>query len=120
MKLVIIGGGSYVFAPMAIYDAIAVSKMTGEIALVDVDETSLAAMKGYAEKMAETERVDVKITAETDRTKALPGADYVILSAAVQGKKRWLAASPRFSTPTKACNTQPVCLPIDWCRQACR
>ena len=92
MKIVIIGGGSYVFAPMAIYDAIAVSRMSGsELALVDIDEDMLRAMKGYAERMAQAEGVDIKISAETDRRKALPGADFVILSAVIQGTRRWLS-----------------------------
>jgi len=92
MKLVIIGGGSYVFAPMALYDAIAVSRLSGsEIVLADVDETVLMAMKGYAEGMAAAEGVDIKISAETDWRRALPGADFVVMSAVVQGVKRWLS-----------------------------
>jgi len=91
MKLVIIGGGSYVFAPMAIHDAIEAARLAGsEIVLVDVDADVLQAMGNYAKSMAKTLGVDIKVSMETDRKKALPGADFVIMSAVVQGAKRWL------------------------------
>ncbi|MCL2434483.1 MAG: hypothetical protein FWD16_08225, partial [Clostridia bacterium] len=81
---------SYVFAPMAIYDAIVSAQtMDIELALVDKDAEMLEAMSGYAQKAAEAEGVCMKISAETDRCRALPGADFIILCAAVQGQKRW-------------------------------
>jgi len=60
-----------------------------ELALVDTDAAMLEVMRGFAENVANIHNKPIKITAETDRRLALPGADFVILCAAVQGQKRW-------------------------------
>jgi hypothetical protein len=46
-------------------------------------------MAGLGRAMAAGEGVDVRLTAATDRRSVLSGADFVVLSAAVQGAQRW-------------------------------
>ena len=91
MKIVHVGAGSFVFAPTVLYDAIVKHRLDGlELVLVDPDEELVSAMAGLGKAMAAAEGVDVRIEWTADRAAALPGADFVVLSAAVQGARRWL------------------------------
>jgi len=90
MKIVLIGGGSYVFAPTVIHDLIVKHRQQdATLALVDLNKEAVELMAAVAQKVAEEEDVNIKIIAETERENVLPGADYVIVSAALQGFKRW-------------------------------
>lgn len=91
MKIVLIGAGSYVFAPAVLYDAIADHQLAGaELVMVDLDSTAADLMRDVGLKMASDVGIDVSVSSTTDRLSALPGADFVISSAAVQGARRWL------------------------------
>ncbi len=90
MKLVHIGAGSFVFAPTVLRDAIARHRLDGwQLVLVDPDAELVGAMAGMGRAMAAEEGVDLDVQWTTGRTDALPGADFVVLSAAIEGARRW-------------------------------
>jgi alpha-galactosidase len=90
MKIVLIGAGSFVFAPTVLRDAIVGHRLDDCVmVLVDLDADLAAAMAGVGRRMADDVGVSTSLRATTDRKEALPGADFVIHSAAVQGRRRW-------------------------------
>jgi len=91
MKIVLIGGGSYVFAPSVIKDVIIDSKLTNfDFVLVDINLEAAQLLAKAAARIAKAEGVNVNVSATNNREEALAGASYVITSIAVQGEKRWL------------------------------
>ncbi|WP_127541430.1 hypothetical protein [Paenibacillus illinoisensis] len=90
MKVVLIGGGSFVFAPTVLEDAIVKHKLSGKLVLVDVNKEIVEAMAGAGRRVARELKVPLEIEATIDREEALIGADYVIVSASPQGAQRWL------------------------------
>lgn len=89
MKITLIGAGSYVFGGTVLQDALVRHRMMGELALVDLDRDAAEAMAGVGQRMAREFGVDCEVWATTERREALPGSDFVILSAAPQGARRW-------------------------------
>ncbi|QHW31002.1 hypothetical protein GZH47_09150 [Paenibacillus rhizovicinus] len=90
MKIVLIGAGSYVFAPTVLEDAIVKHKLAdSEIVLVDLNLEAVRAMAEAARRVSAELNVPIAISYTADRAEALPGADYVIVSASPQGAKRW-------------------------------
>ncbi len=89
MKLVLIGGGSFVFAPTVLEDAIVKHRLAGQLVLVDPNEEAVEAMAGAGRRIARELGVQLEVIGVTDRLSALPGADYVIVSASPQGAYRW-------------------------------
>jgi alpha-galactosidase/6-phospho-beta-glucosidase family protein len=89
MKLVLIGGGSFVFAPTVLEDAIVKHRLAGQLILVDPNEAAVEAMAGAGRRIARELGVEMEVIGVTDRRLALPGADYVIVSASPQGASRW-------------------------------
>ena len=90
MKIVLIGAGSYVFAAGVVHDAIVDHRIDGlELSLVDVDLEAAQGMAAVAERMASDAGLEVEASATDDRAAALPGADYVVVCAEVQGARRW-------------------------------
>lgn len=83
-KVVIIGAGSAVFGQRAISAILRSERLKGtELYLVDIDEGPLALMTKLAEKMNREWGAEATIRSTTDRRKALPGADFVIVSVQV-------------------------------------
>lgn len=90
MKIVLIGAGSYVFAPTVLRDALAVHKLQGvTLAMVDCRLEAAEAMAAFGRRLAQVSGVKATITAHSDRRAAMPGADVVILSAAIEGQRRY-------------------------------
>jgi len=90
MKIVLIGGGSYVFAPSVIDDLIIKAKLTNfDFVLVDINLEGAQLLAKITERIALAEGVNVNVSATSDRLQALDGADFVITSLAYQGEKRW-------------------------------
>lgn len=52
MKIVLIGAGSYVFAPTVLRDSTARYQITGELALVNLNLEAAEAMAGVGQRMA--------------------------------------------------------------------
>ena len=90
MKIVVIGAGSASFGLNTLAHLVACEKLKGsELALVDLDAEGLALMKRLAERMNVDWGAGMTITASVDRKRALPGADFVILSVAQDRERRW-------------------------------
>ncbi|MGO4347821.1 hypothetical protein AB4Z45_20245 [Paenibacillus sp. MCAF9] len=90
MKIVLIGGGSFVFAPTVLEDIIVKERLAGcELVLVDPNLNAAEGMAAAAREIARQLEVDMLATATVNRREALIGADFVIVSASVQGAHRW-------------------------------
>jgi alpha-galactosidase/6-phospho-beta-glucosidase family protein len=89
MKITLIGAGSFVFGGTVLIDALERLGMEGELALVDLNLEAAEAMAGVGRQMAREFGLDCAVWATADRREALPGSDFVILSAAPQGARRW-------------------------------
>ena len=89
-KIVFLGGGSTQFTPALIVDFIHAKALYGStIVLVDLDERKLGITSALAEKLIEVGKADYKIESTTDRAKALPGADFVIISVEINRFPLW-------------------------------
>ncbi|MFD2333429.1 hypothetical protein ACFSR7_29570 [Cohnella sp. GCM10020058] len=89
MKLVLIGGGSFVFAPTVLEDAIVKHRLEGSLVLVDPNLEAAKALAAAGRRIASELNVPLRIEAASDRREALSGADFVIVSASPQGARRW-------------------------------
>lgn len=89
-KIVLIGAGSESFGLGMLSDAVNTPELRGStITLVDIDKGALESVAAVARKMNEESGAGLVIEHTTDRTKALPGAEFVIISIAVQRNKLW-------------------------------
>ncbi len=89
-KVVLIGAGSYVFTASTLYDLICDYRLADlELWFVDPDVESAELMAGVARRMAASRGIDVATSCTADRRDALPAADYVTTSVAVEGPRRW-------------------------------
>lgn len=84
-KIVYIGAGSFRFAipcGLNILD-FADTFHPIELWLVDIDKTSLAQMDFVYRQLVQIHKKDITVHSTVDRRKALPGADYVLISISV-------------------------------------
>ncbi len=90
-KIVLIGAGSYAFGTATFRDLIAWREQLrgSTIVLVDVNPDALALMAGFLRKLNATVGDPYVIETTTDRRAALPGADFVLISIAVQRNRLW-------------------------------
>lgn len=87
-KIAMIGAGSTVFMKNLVGDILHEPLLKDvEIVLMDIDEARLRTSELVAGRVAEAVGARPKISATTDRRKALDGADYVILMIQVAGYK---------------------------------
>jgi len=90
-KLVIIGAGSAMFTKGLISDLI--GKQPGghkwSVALCDTDSDVLKAVTLLTKKMITSEEVEMDVSSSVDRCDILPGADYVITTIGVGGRRAW-------------------------------
>jgi alpha-galactosidase len=87
-KIAMIGAGSTVFMKNLVGDILSEPLLKEcEIALMDIDEKRLATSRVVAERIAAAVDAQPKITATTDRRRALEDADYVVLMIQVAGYK---------------------------------
>jgi len=83
-KIVVIGAGSAIFGLSSLATILRSKRLKGaELALVDVYEPNLELMYNLAQVMNREWGAEMKISAHTDRAKALPGADFVIVTIQV-------------------------------------
>jgi len=87
-KIVLIGAGSAMFTRGLVADLIRLGMET-ELALVDINPDALNAAERLVAKMIKARRAKVKLSATTDRRKALRGATVVITTIAVGGRRAW-------------------------------
>jgi alpha-galactosidase len=86
--LVIIGAGSAMFTQGLMADLI----LTGQpwkLGLVDIDEQALATADGLCRRMVQARDADIAIESSTDRRDVLPGADVVVTTIGVGGRRAW-------------------------------
>lgn len=90
-KLLIIGAGSAMFTQGLVADLI--KRQPGghkwAVALCDTDAKVLEGVRRLIQKMLDARGLDVELTADTDRRQLLPGADYVISTIGVGGRRAW-------------------------------
>lgn len=89
-KIVVIGAGSAIFGLSMLKDAFYTKALWGsELVLVDIDHDAVFKMTRAAHRMNDELGAGYKISYTTDRLKALPQADFVILSIAIDRVKMW-------------------------------
>lgn len=89
-KIVLIGAGSSVFTQGLVADFILAEDFgQWEISLVDIDKKSLDSITMLTKKMVEKLNVEIVITSSLDRREVLPGADVVVTTIAVGGRRAW-------------------------------
>jgi len=89
-KIVIIGAGSVIFGLNCIRDAFVNRELWGsEIVLVDIDAAAVERMSKAAQRINRELGAGSNVWHTTDRREALPGADFVIVSVAVDRIPMW-------------------------------
>ena len=90
LKLVLIGAGSTVFTQRLVADIILAGEAhLWELALVDIDPVTLGAVGKLVAKMLAAKGAVIPVTATTDRRTVLRGADFVVTTIAVGGRRGW-------------------------------
>ncbi len=92
LKIVVIGAGSKSFGRGAIADTLGCEELWPRdctLSLVDIDEQALGRMYGIAKLLKEHYGSPMAIERTTERTEALPGADYVIMAVTVRRYPLW-------------------------------
>ncbi|WP_440410142.1 alpha-glucosidase/alpha-galactosidase [Neorhizobium petrolearium] len=85
-KIAIIGAGSVGFTKKLFTDILCVPEFQdAEFALTDISEHNLEMIKAILDKVVVSNRLPTKVTATTDRRRALEGARYVISCVRVGG-----------------------------------
>ena len=88
--IVFIGAGSLSFGIPTFQDLFTTPELAGaSLRLVDIDPENLERMYKLALKMNEVSGLDLQISKTSERTEALPGADYVINSLAIERCELW-------------------------------
>ncbi len=89
-KIVIIGAGSAIFGLSMLKDAFSTKALWGsQIVLVDIDRSAVEKMATAAKRINDELGAGYDISYTTDRLEALPGADFVIVSIAIDRVKMW-------------------------------
>jgi alpha-galactosidase len=89
-RIVLIGAGSAIFGYNSVLDAVNLQGLKGSnLVLHDVDERRLNVMSHLAGKMNEAAGANLEIESTTVRDTALQGADFVVISIAVDRMHRW-------------------------------
>lgn len=89
-KLVLIGAGSAMFTQGLVADLI----LTGQpwqLGLVDIDPQALAVAEGLSRRMVQAREAAITIEASLARRELLSGADVVVATIGVGGRRAWEA-----------------------------
>jgi alpha-galactosidase len=91
-RIVLVGAGSAVFTQGLVADMI-LSPDLGpwELGLVDIDPQALETAEGLSRRMVEAKGGQVSISASTERRDVLLGADVVVTTIGVGGRRGWEA-----------------------------
>ncbi|ESX18765.1 alpha-galactosidase [Mesorhizobium sp. LSHC422A00] len=85
-KIAIIGAGSVGFTKKLFTDILCIPEFSDiEFALTDLSEHNLQMIKAILDRIVEANKLPTRVTATTDRRKALEGARYVISCVRVGG-----------------------------------
>ena len=88
-KMVLIGAGSAVFTKGLMMDILERKNEKWKVALVDTDERTLKIITRICEKMIVQMDSDVELAASVERKDVLSGADYVVSTIGVGGRRAW-------------------------------
>ena len=89
-RIVLVGAGSSIFGYNSVLDAVNIPALRGcNLVLHDINSDRLEAMAGLAERMSCEAGAGLEIERTVDRAEALAGADYVLVSIAVERMRRW-------------------------------
>ncbi|MEW6086520.1 MAG: alpha-glucosidase/alpha-galactosidase [Chloroflexota bacterium] len=90
-KIVLIGAGSYAFGTATFRDLMTWREQLrgSTIVLVDLNQEYLDLMTNFFHKLNDMTDKPYTIESTTDRKQALPGADFVFISIAVNRNERW-------------------------------
>lgn len=89
-KIAFIGAGSFGFTRKLVKDILTFPALAdSEIALMDIDEKRLEYIEKACNKIVEAGDYPAKVTATTDRAKALDGADGVVITILQGGVQVW-------------------------------
>jgi len=89
-KMVLIGAGSAMFTQGLVADLILAPELgPWTVGLVDIDPEALEMVERLVRRMIEARAADVELSASTDRGDVLPGADVVVTTIAVGGRRAW-------------------------------
>jgi len=86
LKIVFLGAGSFFFNSLFVDVMNIPGADSGEMVLVDIDETRLALAQKFGVKAVEEMSKSWTVTATTDRRRALKNADYIISCIEVSGQ----------------------------------
>jgi alpha-galactosidase len=91
-KIVLLGAGSVVFTQVLVADFMASCPDDGLVlGLVDIDRAALEVTAPLVRRMVAARGAKVEVQASTDRRDLLPGADVVVTTIAVGGRRAWEA-----------------------------
>ena len=89
-KIVVIGAGSAMFGPGILRDILVHPALgSSEVVLVDIDAPQLREVHEFGLRLNAVAGAHCQISATTDRRQALVGADYVVVSVAVDRERLW-------------------------------
>lgn len=90
-KIVLIGAGSVSFGPGTLSDLFGAHETLrgSTIVLVDINADALHTVEQVAQRMNAALDSPFTIQATTERSEALPGAEFVIIAVAVERNARW-------------------------------
>lgn len=92
VKIVIIGAGSINFGVCILNDLVTSRELDSEqvaVVLVDIHAENLAKAYRYAQRAGAFTGSHLRFSATTDRRQALAGADYVLISVAIDRWRSW-------------------------------
>ena len=91
-KIVLIGAGSAVFTRGLLADLIQAPELgPWRLGLVDVDAQALETAERLTGRLVEARGAAIEVAASTDRRDVLPGADVVVTTVGVGGRRGWEA-----------------------------
>jgi alpha-galactosidase len=89
-KIILIGAGSASFTQGLVADLILTGK-PWQLGLVDINPEALQTAEGLTRRMIQLKEADIQMEASTDRRDLLPGADVVVTTISVGGRRAWEA-----------------------------
>ena len=89
-KIILIGAGSVVFTQVLVADFARTCPPEGlRLCLVDTNPEALDVIAPLVRRMVELLRADIEVEASVDRRDVLPGADVVVTTISVGGRRAW-------------------------------
>jgi alpha-galactosidase len=90
VRIVFIGAGSVVFTRNLTRDILTFPELGDiELVLMDIDAEKLSGAEKLVSRMVETAKLPVRVSATTDRRRALAGAEYVVVTIQAGGVGQW-------------------------------